>query len=309
LEPFAQLLLYGTALPNNAVYAAAVVVAAGLGWRDRKAAAPAEPREKTRFDLGDYLFITMLLVAGQAVLAMLHVAYAGSDLAQHVVASPILSRDGAEGRAIVFVLFFILSQVSIGFSARALASSLRHDWRVAEGSPRRREVLLAAGAAPCALCLGPAVHYGALLGSVLLRLAVLVFAWWSTRRAPADMDAEFLSWSPLRAGREVLRALARAVRRRCGRPPARTGGLGRTKRPLPSSPRPPRRSADSWPAYPVSGRTREGTGGTSRSAAKRYLSKYSLATAPEHSQNSPVRCLLSMAASWPAATSGEDQRI
>ena len=58
------------------------------------------------------------------------------------------------------------------------------------------------------LCLIPAIHYGALFGSMLLRPAVLTYASWATRHAPAEEDAGFPSWEPLRATREVARRLA-----------------------------------------------------------------------------------------------------
>jgi hypothetical protein len=214
----ADLLICGSVIPVFAAYSGAVTVAACLGWRVRKSSAPVGPRPKMRFVVGEYVFITVVLIAGQSVLAFLHVEVAGSDMAQRIASSPILSVDGVEGRVTMFVLFFGLSQVGIGVAARALAKSLQYDWRIAEGLPHRRTVLLAAGVLPLAVCLVPAVHYGALLGSVLLRLALVVFAWWSTRGTPADKDAEFLSWSTFRAGREFLSVFARKKRRRAAVP-------------------------------------------------------------------------------------------
>lgn len=211
LDPFAELLVYGSFIPADAIHSGAIMVAAGLAWCECESSAPAGPRAKTRFDVGEYVLITVLLVAGESALALLHVEVAGSGIARHIASSPILTVDGVAGRVTMFGLFFGLSQVGIGAAARALAKSLQCDWRVVEGSPYRRTVLLAAGIFPIGLCLVPAVHYDVLLGSVLLRLAVVAFAWRSTREAPADNDATFLSWSTFRAGRELLSALARGA--------------------------------------------------------------------------------------------------
>jgi len=91
LEPFAELLAYGRVVPVYAVYSAAVTVAACFAWRKRKSSVPVAPRAKARFDLGEYAFITMLLLAGQSALALLHVKFSSPEATSLGTSRPLPS--------------------------------------------------------------------------------------------------------------------------------------------------------------------------------------------------------------------------
>lgn len=275
LEPLAELWLEGVVAPGAAICAVAVIGGAFAGWRTgRQAERPsrtrlhwrdwwlyvallatghgrrrrgARPGGKGLFDWDDYVMLVVWLVAGQATLALLHAGLAGSSVAQQVAGWPMLSRVGAEERAFEYIAFFGLSQVAIRPASKSLAYCLRDDWRVVEGRPERRFALLALGGLPVVLCLLPAVHYGALVTSVLVRLGVLVYAWVCTRHSPAHQDAEFLAWGTRRAIMHALHGLWRLPRAGVRRDP--TPGRPRARR----APHPPAASRST-------GRDRAGMG-------------------------------------------------
>lgn len=154
----------------------------------------------------------VLVVAGQTALAWLHARLAASQIGHLIDTAPALTRLGLEGRVVIFLCFFIGSQISTSFVLRGLRRSLRNDWRIAEDSPKRRAYLLALAAVPVLACIVPSLEYGALLSSVTTRLSLLLIAWWITR--DAEDAAEFLSWPLKPLIRRCIHPHLEAVRRR-----------------------------------------------------------------------------------------------
>lgn len=175
----------------------AIVLGAAIGWRRRRRIPRDLPPPKARFSLGLYVLAAVFLVAWHQGVASLSARLADSEVMRNAVSTPGIA-DDLLARATVFVIFFAASQISTAALQRGFARSLQHDWSVVEKWRHRRVALLALFALPIAACIVPSITTGALLGGVLLRLATLFAAWWLTRDAPPERDADFLSWSLLK---------------------------------------------------------------------------------------------------------------
>jgi hypothetical protein len=189
---------------HDVVSSCVIALTAAAGLLRRRRSRHEDPPPKARFQVDYYLIAVAALAAWHLALSQLAAGLADSDTTRAIEATPDLT-DDAVAKVTAFIFFFCASQMSTGALHKGFAASLQRDWSIAEGSWRRRPALLGLAALPVVACIPLAVMTGALLSGLLVRLAIVVIAYWMTRDLPRDRDAEFLSWSVFTTAKILLR--------------------------------------------------------------------------------------------------------